>query len=375
MLLGIVLHAALPYMPSAEGYWPTDGSSSRLIDIIFQFIHIWRMPLFFILAGFFANLTISKKSWKYWWTNRCLRIGLPLLVFTPLLSLTLPTIFSYGKTGELVFFYSTDGRPYHLWFLWHLLFFAAFTVISGPSYLLGSRIFHRLTGRSFGSLKHLLDRAFRTLFRVFLKSRIPVPLMILCFFLSIPTGGDLITNPVITGLYFILGYSLFTNRFLLSFIKSYWYYYLLSAIAVFGVYITSFFPFITDLFQELFPGLMAIPEGADNSLFKDLLYMSRISAAILFSYAFIGLFEVKYNSYNAALRFISDGSYWMYIVHLPVVSFLTFSMFNLNIFPEMKFLIAIVTTSTICLITYKYLVRSTLLGLILNGKRQHFGPG
>ena len=103
MLLGIVLHAALPYIPNVEAFWPADESSSHVINTIFQFIHIWRMPLFFILAGFFANLIISKKSWKSWWGNRLLRIGLPIIVFSPLMSLTLPWIFKYGKTGDFLF--------------------------------------------------------------------------------------------------------------------------------------------------------------------------------------------------------------------------------------------------------------------------------
>jgi surface polysaccharide O-acyltransferase-like enzyme len=116
MLLGIVLHAALPYIPNVEAFWPADDSSSHVINTIFQFIHIWRMPLFFILAGFFANLIISKKSWKSWWGNRFLRIGLPIIVFFPLMSLTIPWIFKYGKTGEFIFFYSDEGQPFHLWF-------------------------------------------------------------------------------------------------------------------------------------------------------------------------------------------------------------------------------------------------------------------
>ena len=85
MLLGIVLHAALPYMPDVEGFWPVDDRYSPVVSTIFEFIHIWRMPLFFILAGFFANLVVSRKSWKRWWGNRLLRIGLPIVVFFPLM--------------------------------------------------------------------------------------------------------------------------------------------------------------------------------------------------------------------------------------------------------------------------------------------------
>ena len=59
MLLGIVLHAALPYVNMDVPDWPSDKSDSEIISIIVQFIHLWRMPVFFILSGFFANLLIE----------------------------------------------------------------------------------------------------------------------------------------------------------------------------------------------------------------------------------------------------------------------------------------------------------------------------
>jgi hypothetical protein len=98
----------------------------------------------------------------------------------------------------------------------------------------------------------------------------------------------------------------------------------------------------------------------------------KIICGVLFSYAFIGLAEKGFGSYNAKLRFISDGAYWMYLMHLPIVTLITFFMFNLHIPIEIKFLIAIVMTSIICLGTYKYLVRSTPIGILLNGKRHPF---
>jgi hypothetical protein len=374
MLLGIVLHAALPYI-GAEDIWPSDKSRSPAINTIFQFIHIWRMPLFFILAGFFANLVISKNSWTHWWSNRFLRIGLPLLVFSPLLSFTIPSVFSYGATGTWAFFFSTEGQPYHLWFLWHLLLFAVLTAVARPFYLFGSKVLDSLPGIVLGIFRRVIHRPLRVLFSAFFQSRFPLLLIILCFFINIPTGGELIENPAGSGLYFILGYSLFTNHSLLSYIKLYWPYYFLFAIALFGFYMTAYTPTLRDGIRELFPELMTLREGKDYSHFDTLRYLSQISASVLFSYAFLGLAEAKFGSYSARLKFISDGSYWMYIVHLPVVAFATFFMFDLNVFIEMKFLIAITVTSVICLITYKYLVRSTFIGLILNGKRPPFSLG
>ena len=96
----------------------------------------------------------------------------------------------------------------------------------------------------------------------------------------------------------------------------------------------------------------------------------KIICAILFSYAFIGLSENRFGFYNTRLRFISDGAYWMYLIHLPIVTLTTFMMFDLHMPIDIKFLIAIAVTSIICLGTYKYLVRSTLIGILLNGQRK-----
>ena len=91
--------------------------------------------------------------------------------------------------------------------------------------------------------------------------------------------------------------------------------------------------------------------------------------AVSFSYAFIGLSEKHFGYFNPQLRFISDGAYWIYLIHLPIVTLTTFAMFKLPIPIEMKFSVAIGITSLVCLLTYKLFVRSTLIGVFLNGRR------
>ena len=93
---------------------------------------------------------------------------------------------------------------------------------------------------------------------------------------------------------------------------------------------------------------------------------------ILFSFSFIGLAENKFGSYSSISRFCSDGTYWMYLIHLPIVTFTTFFMFQFKFFAEFKFLLAIILTTFICLITYKFFVRSTYIGILLNGRKYPF---
>ncbi len=68
-------------------------------------------------------------------------------------------------------------------------------------------------------------------------------------------------------------------------------------------------------------------------------------------------------------RFIADGSYWMYLVHLPLVTLMTFMMFNWSVSPIYKFATASIVTLIICLVTYKYFVRKSFIGILLNGRR------
>ena len=370
MLLGIVLHAALPYI-GADDFWPSDRSSSHVISAIFHFIHIWRMPLFFILAGFFANLVIDRKSWKSWWGNRLLRIGLPILVFFPLMSLTLPWIFKYGRTEEFLFFYSNEGQPFHLWFLWHLIIFVILTALFRFHYLLGASVFRSLDRIGMGFIGNACRKSRRALSGVLFRSRFPIGFIIACWVVNFSTGGELILNLGASLLYFVFGYSLYRNSSLFMFLKTQWKYYFLAGTVGFTLFMIVTFAMSSNVPTDIYDDDIASAIETEKRLrmLWLLQYALKIVCGVLFSYAFIGLAEKKFGSSSAKIRFISDGAYWMYLIHLPIVTLITFFMFRLHIPIEIKFIIAIVLTSMICLITYKYCVRSTFIGVLLNGKR------
>ena len=331
MLLGIVLHAALPYMPNVEAFWPADESSSHVINTIFQFIHIWRMPLFFILAGFFANLIISKKSWRSWWGNRFLRIALPIIVFFPVMSLTLPWIFKYGKTGDFIFFYSDVGQPFHLWFLWQLMIFVISTAIFRLPYLLGVGVLKALNRIGLGFIGNVFGEYKSVLSSILFRSRFPIVFIILCCVINLPTGGELIINPIASGLYFAIGYSLCRNSSLFMFLKAHWRYYFLAGIVGFTLYTILNVVGGKDLATDIYSDDITSAVETEKDIFELLgllPYLLKIICGVLFSYAFIGLAENRFGSYNAKLRFISDGAYWMYLIHLPIVTLITFFMFN-----------------------------------------------
>jgi glucan biosynthesis protein C len=182
--------------------------------------------------------------------------------------------------------------------------------------------------------------------------------------------GELIGNPLATGIYFVLGFSLFGNESLFEFLKSRSHYYFL--VGVVGFSMLMFFEFNNKALDIY--ALAGIVSGKEywELIFNSFPVLLKTVCAIAFSYSFIGIAENKFSSYNSKLRFVSDGSYWIYLIHLPVVSFLTFSMFTIPLWIELKFLISIFVSTIFGLFTYKYLVRSTVVGVLLNGKRIPF---
>jgi fucose 4-O-acetylase-like acetyltransferase len=80
MLLGIVLHAALPYTTVHLRVQFKDPDTHVVFDMLVFFLHSFRMPLFFVAAGFFAGLLCERYGVRGMVRNRFLRIYVPFAV-------------------------------------------------------------------------------------------------------------------------------------------------------------------------------------------------------------------------------------------------------------------------------------------------------
>ena len=69
------------------------------------------------------------------------------------------------------------------------------------------------------------------------------------------------------------------------------------------------------------------------------------------------------------MRYVSDASYWVYIIHLPLTHFVPglFHGVIMNVF--LKFFISSILITLICFGTYHYFVRSNFIGQFLNGRK------
>ncbi|HAN98579.1 MAG TPA: hypothetical protein DCQ98_14605, partial [Planctomycetaceae bacterium] len=94
MLLGVYLHGALAYAEPSRSIWlATDPQGSRLVDASIWCIHLFRMNLFFLLAGYFAKLLIERKGIGPFLRNRATRIALPFVSFWPVLWAAMAIVF------------------------------------------------------------------------------------------------------------------------------------------------------------------------------------------------------------------------------------------------------------------------------------------
>jgi fucose 4-O-acetylase-like acetyltransferase len=84
MLLGIVLHGLLSFLPIP--IWPVqDINQSEFYFIPLMFIHGFRMSLFFFISGFFIMMMWQKRGTFSLLRHRTKRIVLPFLIFGALL--------------------------------------------------------------------------------------------------------------------------------------------------------------------------------------------------------------------------------------------------------------------------------------------------
>ncbi|MEX0900072.1 MAG: acyltransferase family protein [Gammaproteobacteria bacterium] len=122
MMLGIVLHSAQVFNP-ANGWVIHSAHTFPLAGWLVEGIALFRMPAFFIVAGFFCLLSMQKYNARDFAVMRVERLAVPLFVCALLLNSVQTSILAgYGSLDFELFAYLANGKwMSHLWFLNHLL--------------------------------------------------------------------------------------------------------------------------------------------------------------------------------------------------------------------------------------------------------------
>lgn len=371
LLLGIALHASMAYLPGAQYFWiVADTDPSTALGVGFHTIHLFRMTLFFVLAGFFARLALQRRGTAGFVRDRAKRIVLPLLLFWPIVMTGIVAALVWGAmlaNGGVMPAESPPGPAFtpddfplaHLWFLYLLvLFYVAALALRGLATLLDRR----------GASAAWIDRAARLLFGPAAPLLLGVPVAVALFahpgwlpWFGIPTPDQsLYPNRAALvgyGVAFGAGWLLQRQHVLLDGLQRHWPWMLGLALGstAAGLWLLGLQPNFstatgsrTDLLSALLSGL----------------------AGWSWTLALLGLGLRFLSGASAARRYLADASYWMYLMHLPLVMALqvAFSRLAWPWYVEMTLLLGLVVA--VLLGTYALLVRRTWLATMLGGTRR-----
>ncbi|RZJ15852.1 MAG: acyltransferase [Acidovorax sp.] len=386
MWLGIVLHASIVYMAAPSPLPWHDDQSTPMADMLVAVIHAFRMPLFFILSGFFVALLVQQRGVAGMARHRLRRLGLPFAVFWPplfvvtaLLGLVFLHRMAYGSWGvdRSLLPHGPNVPPgpptMHLWFLWMLLWLSLLT----PP-LWGAA--HRLPAR----VQRVLLRAMAWLCGSplgFLMLTLPLAWVGADYAHGIVTPSGSFLPPLAewihNGLFYAFGLCVHAQRHvLMARYERQW--PLFAALGLACFVLTGFLAevlaqpeasaFALVLVTGAFTDVLAAPVSATRHL-QFWLALAYNSASWLWSFALIGLFLRHASRPSAWLTYLADSSYWVYLVHLPLTVGFGALLYGVPIPAPAKIFLNVLATTALCLASYHLCVRFTAVGQLLNGHR------
>ena len=369
LLLGVVLHASMSYFPVTIWIVP-DTVNSPVASVLFFAIHLFRMTSFFLIAGLFAHMMLGRRGTLGFIRDRLSRIAGPLFglwwVIFPAFVAVIVWMAAIRNGGSI----PTDGPPppaltlqnfplTHLWFLWMLLIlYAAALVLRAPFAMADrdgtwGRFVDRITGALIGPWSPALMAAPLALAFWLAPNWLP--------FFGIPTPDTgLVPNPVALtafGSAFGLGFLLDRRRDLLVRIERLWPVFTVVALGVGTAAMVMVGGPVPDLTPVTDPDLKA-PLAAVMALAVFASTFAVLSLALRFA-----------SGHSAVRRYLADSSYWVYIVHLPLVMVGQVLLLDAPLPWWGKLVTVVAGTMAVALMTYELLVRHTFVGRWLNGRR------
>lgn len=381
MLLGLVLHTSVNYLPLIpdSANWPyQDERTSVAFGWLIAFIHIFRMPVFFMVAGFFAAYLFQTRGAKAFLRHRLSRIGLPLLCSWPVLYAVLVGSAPYAQIFTAAPPPHQEIAPglslLHLWFLYHLLLFCFCAVFVAP---LVDRLPSKWREQFLDVFERMVPGASGIVVLSVVSSAMLMPMKTWHF----DSATSMLPPPHVLGGYgllFAFGWFVFMRRQMLEGFKSRAWTHFGAGFFFHGVYLF--------LFDQGYPNPMtpdkALLTSPMYAIFHDadltaeaatathVLAIASLALSVWFlTYGFFGLFLRYLGRPSNSWRYVADASYWMYIVHLPFAVWLPVLLADRPFPAGVKFGLALLGVAAICLVSYHYLVRSTFIGRGLNGRR------
>ncbi|HTV80182.1 MAG TPA: ATP-binding cassette domain-containing protein [Steroidobacteraceae bacterium] len=371
LLSGIALHATMSFFLPIPA---RDVSQSATLNVVFFLIHTWRMTTFFLVAGLFARLVMTRRGARGFMADRARRILVPLLVGWIILApLTIAAlIWGVGRSADAATVAAVNHPAavpqgafplVHLWFLYYLcIFYVLLLAVRGAFLKLDPG----------GVVAAALDRGLRMLLNGhFAPLVFAAPIFVVLGFdqriavlggIPTPDSSLIPQLPALVGFgtAFGIGWLLHRQLELLSALRSRWMGQLAIGIAL-------------SIACQIVPGIRlgshATPLGyhiADSTPFYAACYLV---SAWYWTFGIIGA-ALRFCAKESAIRrYLADSSYYLYLGHLPIVFFLAAAFAKIPLHWALKFPLILAITMVVLLLSYHYLVRPTWIGEILNGRK------
>ena len=365
MWLGIVFHVSILHTT-----YPTapitlrDTQTSLGADVLVGFIHVFRMPVFFILAGFFVCLLAQQRGLTGMLRHRFKRIALPCAIFWLLLfpvtsvayltylfrtsnggwGIELPQASSSGTTAPL------DAM--HMWFLWMLIWFC----LLGAAVLKATQSLKFLSQAKLG----LLLQALVTKPYAPLVLALPLILTDASYSMGVLETNTTFLPPLAQwlhySLYFLWGMALFVYRE--------------QALTLFAQRRLS-----AAVLGMLFFSVYLVLAHTHNQSPDDIAYAA-VWLAVFYSLsswylclAWLGWFVHLLEKEIPFLNYLAQSSYWVYLLHFPLTLLTGAVLYHWDAAPALKILLNVLFTTLVCVASYELMVRRTFIGVFLNGKK------
>jgi glucans biosynthesis protein C len=355
LLLGIVLHSLMPYLPGG-GWIPKDSHDSTVATVVVSTIHLFRMVLFMMLAGYFGRMVVRRRGARDYVRDRGLRILLPLVVFGPLVLVSLAGVVELDAAlrgtpatalPDVSPWLLVLTAPGHLWFLGVLVQCVVVTVLARA-------VLTRLVGpESLAAVTERLGNVLATPAVGLGAAAVPY----LCALLLQGRAGDGIAQPTtvlpepipLIGYLgaFLVGWCLQGRGDALTRIARAWASHLVAAVALTGLGLVTG--------ESLPSGVHAVVVAL---------------AGWAWTFGLLGACVRFLRRDRAWIRYVADASYWMYLIHLPIVMITGIVLADLAWPVLVKVVVVWAVCAALLPVSYDLMVRDTWLGAWLNGRRR-----
>ena len=364
MWLGIVLHVSVNHITGPALLPFRDTATTPVADMLLLFIHAFRMPTFSVLAGFLAAMMAAHRGHQAMLKNRMRRIALPFAIFWPLvfaamiaLVLVWTHLMRLGSFGIdiAVAPQPVPGRPIlntmHMWFLYYLFIFC---VLAAVACSLAVRM--PAAARAVNAVAGALVRNWWGV----LILALPLAMIGALYpqGLMAPNGSFIpnLREGIHNGLFFIFGWALYRQRdtLLAKFSAQCWWYAVAGSVPYFAA-----------------AAMLVAMKNKAGLPYPELgIAFAYDLTGWLWSIALIGLVCRYLPTQNSVLRYLSDSSYWVFLVHMLGTIGFGALLFKVQLPGEVKMLINIAATTLVCLASYHLFVRNSWVGVLLNGRRK-----